>query len=80
MVKNIGSTPLAVHWTSMATGPAGSIVPLTMTGNTPIQPGQVVVFTGCGNVGSRGDMVSILIMFRLADGGFVADRRNIPIT
>jgi ABC-type dipeptide/oligopeptide/nickel transport system permease subunit len=80
MVKNTGSTPLTVHWTSRADGPAGSIYPLTMTGNTPIQPGQVVVFTGCGNLGSRGDMVSIFIMFRLTDGGFVADRRSIPIT
>jgi hypothetical protein len=51
-----------------------------MTATMPIQPGQVAVFTGCGNLGSRGDMVSILIMFRLTDGSFVADRRNIPIT
>jgi ABC-type dipeptide/oligopeptide/nickel transport system permease subunit len=80
MVKNTGSTPLAVHWASRAEGPAGSIFPLTMTGTTPIQPGQVVVFTGCGNLGSRGEIVSILIVFRLTDGSFVADRRNIPIT
>jgi hypothetical protein len=84
VVKNIGSSPV----TSLQARASGPLNPdpglaLTLAPGSPttIQPGYTSSFSACGNLGVRGDMVSVYVSGTTTPGGgSVGDRRSVPIT
>ena len=81
VVKNIGSSPVT-SLEAYASGPLNPRVGLLpVSGASTIQPGYTASFSGCEDLGSRGDMISVYVYGTIQGGsGSVGDRRSVPIT